>query len=342
VALALQRGISTEGDHPKKVFPASSEFEVPQPEFEFELVCPDLFKRVREACGIWNLRYVAALELPSPCKKPTLSVISSSEASGKSASFFFLCPDQQFFAKSFEVKDTKALKSILSEYVRHIENERSSLLPRYLGLYRLRMKSGEESPEVWIGVMPNLFAGIHVISLRYDLKGSTAGRTASSKELQKERPVYKDKDWVHRGQRISMPSEEHRAEFIRLVRIDADFLSRHQLMDYSLLIGVHQKVKGDNYRIKEANNVITLETQDQIYYVGIVDVLTKYDVAKRAETLFSGTLRCRNCSCQPPGKYAKRFADFITDNVNIHTGARAGGMWRGKSYGSRCGNSWEL
>lgn len=335
VALALQRGIHTEGDHPKRSFRASSEFEFPQPEYEFELVYPDLFKRVREACGIWNLRYVAALELPNPSKKPTLSVISSSEASGKSASFFFLSPDQQFLAKSFEVKDTECLKSILPGYVRHIETEAASLLPRFLGLYRLRMDSQEGKSEVWIGVMPNLFAGIHVISLRYDLKGSTAGRNASSAELKKERPVYKDNDWLHGGHRILLPTEDDRAEFIRLVRIDANFLSSHQLMDYSLLIGVHQKVTGENYCMREANNVITLETEDKIYYVGIVDVLTKYDAKKRAETLISGTLRCRNCSCQPPGKYAKRFSDFITDSVNIHTCAKAGGIWRKRDSGIR-------
>jgi hypothetical protein len=343
VALALQRGIHHEHEHPKWTLPESTAFDFPQPPCEFELVHPDLFSRVRKTCGIHPVRYVAALEvLDKSHKKPTLSVINSSDAAGKSASFFFLSPDQQFLAKSFEEADTAALRSILPEYVQHLENEPSSLLPRYLGLYRLVMKvkdgKGSEKPDtIWIGVMPNLFAGIHIISLRYDLKGSTAGRTASDKERTKKRPVYKDNDWVRSGQRICLPSNAHRDEFLRLVQTDAMLLASHCLMDYSLLIGVHSKDEETSYHHAETNNVITVETEEHIFYVGIVDILTKYRCAKRAETLLSGTLRCRNVSCQPPDKYAARFIRFITDSVDIRPGSKAFGMWNMKT-GYRMGH----
>uniref|UniRef100_A0A7S1A134 PIPK domain-containing protein n=1 Tax=Noctiluca scintillans TaxID=2966 RepID=A0A7S1A134_NOCSC len=344
VALALQRGIHHEHEHPKWTMPETSAFDFPQPSCEFELVHPELFSRVRKTCGIHPVRYVAALEvLEKSHKKPTVSVINSSDAAGKSASFFFLSPDQQFLAKSFEEADTAALRSILPEYVQHLDNEPSSLLPRYLGLYRLVMKvkdgkGGEKPDTIWIGVMPNLFAGIHVISLRYDLKGSTAGRTASEKERIKKRPVYKDNDWIRSGQRISLPSNAHRDEFLRLVRTDAKLLASHRLMDYSLLIGVHSKDEETSYHCAEANNVITVETEEHIFYVGIVDILTKYGSAKRAETLLSGTLRCRNVSCQPPNKYAQRFVHFITDSVDIHEGSKAFGMWDMKT-GYRMGHN---
>lgn len=339
VAFALQRGIHREIDHPLQNVLPSKDFDFPQPAFAFELVMPELFHRARAACGIKTVRYVAALEAVESCRKPTLSVIDSSDASGKSASFFFLSPDQQFLAKSLDDKDSAALLSILPDYVRHLEEEPSSLLPRYLGLYRLDITDDElgRPRMLWIGVMPNLFAGIHIISQKYDLKGSTAGRTASGKERAKSRPVFKDNDWVRSGQRICLPSTADRNEFLRLVKCDAELLARHQLMDYSLLIGVHykdnttEKSAQQKYEVKEANNVITVETDENILYVGIVDVLTRYDRFKRCETMLSGTLRCRNCSCQPPSKYAKRFADFITASVSINGSSKAFGMWNMKT-----------
>ena len=64
-------------------------------------------------------------------------------------------------------------------------------------------------------------------------------------------------------------------------------------MDYSLLVGIHEKEQApaENYSIAEEFNISTIETPTQVFYVGIVDILTDYGCAKRAETFLSGTSR---------------------------------------------------
>jgi 1-phosphatidylinositol-4-phosphate 5-kinase len=59
-----------------------------------------------------------------------------------------------------------------------------------------------------------------------------------------------------------------------------------------------------------------LETPFGLAYLGIIDILTQYGVAKVAENLCFGTLMCgADISCQPPDRYARRFKRFIDAHV---------------------------
>merc|ERR1719160_2027783 len=86
-----------------------------------------------------------------------------------------------------------------------------TLLPRFLGLYKLQVEGeGDKGAPVLVLVMANVFGGAMSIDRRYDLKGSTHGRRASKKERSKKAPTYKDIDWTEMepGLRISPSTRE--------------------------------------------------------------------------------------------------------------------------------------
>jgi Phosphatidylinositol-4-phosphate 5-Kinase len=70
------------------------------------------------------------------------------------------------------------------------------------------------------------------------LKGSTVDREASDKELDKSLPTFKDNDFIKKGIKIIIGLDAKQKLNERL-KCDVEFLSKLHLMDYSLLIGIH-------------------------------------------------------------------------------------------------------
>ena len=135
---------------------------------------------------------------------------------------------------------------------------------------------------------------------------------------------------------------------------DSVFLSKMKIMDYSLLIGVHGRdplqvpgyIPHDNYdetkigkkqHIRDKKKVkipVSLFKRDdggfcgmnadgtpnnEIYYMGIIDILQQYNLLKFAENKYKSYISSRDCSTKisalPPQKYAKRFIEFITGSI---------------------------
>jgi len=281
--------------------------------------------------------------------------VGSSDAAGKSGAFFLLSPDQQLIAKSCTNEDWHTLLKILPGYVKFMEGARTraeakqhmarhsdsglgsghnsertqldsgrdggrvrgfteTLLPRFLGLYSV-MVPNEPKP-VRVLVMANVFGGTMSIDRRYDLKGSTHGRRASKRELAKRAPVLKDLDWTAKESGLQI-GDQNSVHILETIKKDALFLVKHGLMDYSLLVGVHDIGKSEG-ESREVMNVVTVKDQTRHCYIGIIDVLTPYHARKRMETLLLGTAFCgRDISCQHPKVYAARFVKFCESNVFV-------------------------
>lgn len=351
VALALQRGIATENNwsRSREQLVTNLDTAASSDSGDFRAVEPDLFQRIRLACGLCAARYSAVMCLQGGQTEPSLRLVSSSAASGKSGAFFFLSPDQQCIIKSCTREDWDTLLKILPRYVERFEDARArmskrhsitngnivptpnsnggkvpkrasgfmeTLLPRYLGLYELCNILGDIS-RVQVVVMLNVFGGSKKIHCKYDIKGSTAGRAASKKELAKKNPVLKDLDWLKQERVLALDEAEHTRVLTALAE-DVRCLQSWNLMDYSLLVGIHKRDPQDAVK-KEVTPVVLLEDKDRIAYVGIVDILTVYRLRKRAETFVSSHLRCgRNASCQPPKYYGSRFLLFVSERV-VHS-----------------------
>lgn len=100
-------------------------------------------------------------------------------------------------------------------------------------------------------------------------------------------------------------------------------------MDYSLLIGLHElnadrvdniPNESDNpftadyggFQASYANN----QPAPEVYYLGIIDILTPYSLYKRLETTFKGlVLPMDAISAVGPSMYAKRFLRFMNGNI---------------------------
>ena len=317
-------------------------FSTRQPAFQCLEICHDKFKEIRSAFGISETQFYAVLGLQKKQMISSFSVIGSGEASGKSPSFFFLSPDQRYILKSCTKRDVKTLTRILSSYRDHVKScadssgstdvdgdvnnsavspTNSSLLPRYLGLYKLTFQ--DDTPDVTLVVMTNFFAAANEIHCKFDLKGSTYHREASEKERAKSSPVYKDLDWMREGRKISFETVDEVNAIRERLEKDTMYLSSQRLIDYSLLVGIHEIKDGTNnvQAQDEAMDVISARTSKDIQYFGIVDILTPYVAKKRAETICTGTLICRpGISCQPPKYYQKRFMAFVDEEVLACTG----------------------
>jgi len=98
--------------------------------------------------------------------------------------------------------------------------------------------------------MNNLFPPHRDIHETYDLKGSTVGRLyPEEKAAQNPRAVLKDVNWIDRKRQLELGPEKQ-ALLTEQLRIDLEFLKTVYVMDYSLLVGIHNMQRGnrDNLR----------------------------------------------------------------------------------------------
>ena len=99
--------------------------------------------------------------------------------------------------------------------------------------------------------MNNLFPPHRDIHETYDLKGSAYGRELPEETARpKPKAVLKDKNWVNRGRTLELGPEK-RAFFSEQLRRDMEFLKRIQVMDYSLLVGIHNMERGNRDNLRE-------------------------------------------------------------------------------------------
>lgn len=86
--------------------------------------------------------------------------------------------------------------SLLFQFV--VERHGNTLLPQYLGMYRLTV----DGVQYYFVAMRNVFSSHLSIHKKFDLKGSTVDREASDKELDKNLPTFKDNDFINQGVRL--------------------------------------------------------------------------------------------------------------------------------------------
>ena len=194
--------------------------------FKFKEYCPIVFRNLRERFGIDDQDYMNSLS-----KRPP----QDSDSPGRSGARFLLSYDKMFVIKTISGEEIAEMHHILEQYHKHIvEHRAETLLPQYLGMYRMTVNDAE----TYVVVMRNIFSPRLSVHKKYDLKGSTVARNASDKEKQKDLPTFKDNDFVEEGMKIIV-GQDSKAKFLRTLENDVQLLSQLNLMDYSLLVGIH-------------------------------------------------------------------------------------------------------
>ena len=139
---------------------------------------------------------------------------------------------------------------------------------------------------------------------------------------------------------------------LKQIKNDADFLCKIQANDYSLLLGIHYINKEKNTQHISSSNILNLrtniedsflresslsdrscdsrkeklkalqdfedggiisETGNEIYFVGIIDILTKFNFKKKCEHFIKMVRYCsNNMSCTPPEMYRDSFVNYMS------------------------------
>ncbi len=120
---------------------------------------------------------------------------------------------------------------MLRDYYTHVLAYPDTLLTRFFGLHRVKPHGGRN---VRFVVMGNLLCTDHAIHRRYDLKGSTFGRLTKA-PFDPAKKILKDLDLEYTFQLDNGFAARLRAQ----LAADCVLLERLNIMDYSLLLGVH-------------------------------------------------------------------------------------------------------
>ncbi|XP_050537040.1 phosphatidylinositol 4-phosphate 5-kinase type-1 alpha-like isoform X2 [Daktulosphaira vitifoliae] len=196
------------------------------PEFIFKTYAPIAFRYFRDLFGIQPDDYLISF-----CNSP-LRELSNPGASG---SIFYLTRDDEFIMKTVQHKEGEFLQKLLPGYYMNLNQNPRTLLPKFFGLYCYQCNS----KNIRLVAMNNLLPSNIKIHQKYDLKGSTYKRKASKDERQKSSPTFKDLDFKeHHPDGIFLESDTH-AALLKTMQRDCRVLESFKIMDYSLLVGVH-------------------------------------------------------------------------------------------------------
>lgn len=225
-------------------------------DFKFKDYAPWVFRELRDD----HFHLDPADYLLSLTAKYILSELGSP---GKSGSFFYFSRDYRFIIKTISHSEHKFLRSILKDYHQHVKENPHTLLSRFYGLHRVKLPRG---PKIHFVIMNNLFPPHRDIHETYDLKGSSFGREYPEEKAAKNpRATLKDKNWVNRGRMLEFGPEK-RALLTEQLRRDMEFLKRIKVMDYSLLVGIHNMERGNRDNLRK-NQLSVFHVSLQLYKV---------------------------------------------------------------------------
>ncbi|XP_022600616.1 phosphatidylinositol 5-phosphate 4-kinase type-2 gamma-like [Seriola dumerili] len=321
-------------------------------QFKFKEYCPQVFRNLRERFGIEDQDYQVSLARSPPLK----------DEEGQREGLLLTSYDRTLVIKEISSEEVEEMHNILSEYHQHIVTcHGSTLLPQFLAMYRVTV----ESEDTYLLVMRNMFSHRLHVHRKYDLKGSLVSREASFKEKVKELPTYKDVDFRNNMQKVYVSDEEKEKIMDKLIR-DTEFLVRMRMMDYSLLLGIHDVERAEEEEEEEEEmessydeegeeenglapapsstspegiagymnsfkpmgpgefdpyvDVYAIQSavgapQREVYFMGLIDVLTQYDTKKKAAHAAKAVKHGAGAeiSTVHPEQYAKRFREFIAN-----------------------------
>ncbi|KAK3036393.1 hypothetical protein RJ639_032162 [Escallonia herrerae] len=194
-------------------------------DFKWKDYCPMVFRNLREMFKIDAADYMMSI-----CGNDALRELSSP---GKSGSVFFLSQDDRFMIKTLRKSEVKVLLQMLPNYHHHVRTYENTLITKFFGLHRIKPSSGQKFRFV---VMGNMFCTELRIHRRFDLKGSSLGRSADKVEID-ENTTLKDLDLNY----CFYLEPSWREALLKQIEIDSKFLEAENIMDYSLLLGVHYR-----------------------------------------------------------------------------------------------------
>ncbi|CAG9535912.1 unnamed protein product [Cercopithifilaria johnstoni] len=329
-------------------FPSSGSQSTPSHsygDFRFQTYAPIAFRTFRDLFTIKTADF-----LRSVCMFP-LKELSNAGASG---SIFYVSHDDQFIIKTVQSKEAEFLKKLLPGYYMNFNQNPHTLLPKFFGLFCYQSLG----KNIRLLLMNNLLPQTIMMHEKYDLKGSTYKRLASKHERAKASPTLKDLDFISvHPDGLLLDVGVHDA-IMKTISRDCLVLESFKIMDYSLLVGIHnkntaksvadavdssepstsnQKTKSKTVRVKseklldsdyyEQYEQISFPARNQrgddlLLFLGIIDILQNYRLLKKLEHTWKSVLHDGDTiSVHNPTFYAQRFITFLKSHVFHMTAA---------------------
>nr|XP_046256841.1 phosphatidylinositol 4-phosphate 5-kinase type-1 alpha-like [Scatophagus argus] len=210
-------------------------------DFRFKTYAPIAFRYFRELFGIRPDDYLYSL-----CNEPLIELSNS----GASGSIFYVSSDDEFIIKTVQHKEAEFLQKLLPGYFMNINQNKRTLLPKFYGLYCVQ--AGGKN--IRIVVMNNLLPRIIPMHVKYDLKGSTYKRRASPKEREKVVPTLKDLDFIQDMPDGLLLEADNYNALCKTIQRDCLLLQSFKIMDYSLLLGIHNMDHASRERERGGGN----------------------------------------------------------------------------------------
>ena len=208
-------------------------------DFKFKDYAPWVFRHLRAKFKLDPADYLMSLT-----SKYILSELGSP---GKSGSFFYFSRDYKYIIKTIHHGEHRLLRRILKDYYHHVETNPNTLLSQFYGLHRVKVPFGKK---IHFVVMNNLFPPHRDIHKTFDLKGSTVGRDFKEEDLAKNpRATLKDLNWLRRDYHLEFGPEKKNV-FLDQMECDVKLLQKMKIMDYSMLVGIHDLKKGNEDNIR--------------------------------------------------------------------------------------------
>ncbi|KAM9845321.1 phosphatidylinositol 4-phosphate 5-kinase type-1 gamma-like [Aulostomus maculatus] len=200
------------------------------PDFRFKTYAPVAFRYFRELFGIRPDDYLYSL-----CNEPLIELTNP----GASGSIFYVTRDDEFIIKTVQHKEAEFLQKLLPGYYMNLNQNPRTLLPKFFGLYCVQCGG----KNIRVVVMNNILPRSVRMHLKFDLKGSTYKRRASKKEREKSRPTFKDLDFLSDVPEGLTLDQDTYSALVKTLQRDCLVLESFKIMDYSLLLGVHNKTQ---------------------------------------------------------------------------------------------------
>ena len=184
--------------------------------FKFKDYAPRVFRRLRERFGIKTENYLLSLT----GNYNFIEFLSNS----KSGQFFFFSHDRHFLIKTQSYDESKFLRRIFPHYTEYMLQNPNSLINRYYGMHRVKMKHLRR--RIHFVIMGNCTSTPigRRLETQYDLKGATySGRYVTEQKRKKtlekrgEDSVLKDLNLIENGQKIRLGPDK-RAKFLKQIQ----------------------------------------------------------------------------------------------------------------------------
>uniref|UniRef100_A0A3Q3WMS5 PIPK domain-containing protein n=1 Tax=Mola mola TaxID=94237 RepID=A0A3Q3WMS5_MOLML len=156
----------------------------------------------------------------------------------------------RYFRELFGIRPDDYLYSLCNESLIELTNPGASgsifynprtLLPKFFGLYCVQCGG----KNIRVVVMNNILPRSVRMHLKFDLKGSTYKRRASKKEREKSKPTFKDLDFLSDVPEGLTLDQDTYSALVKTLQRDCLVLESFKIMDYSLLLGIHNKSQAE-------------------------------------------------------------------------------------------------